>query len=251
MFSVGRLAKGLGADALAREGQADFSMGKELPGATGAVHARAMIAVCAESRVALIVGAEIGGLAAGVALQQAGWVVRILERAAHLRELGFALLLAPNAVVSLQQLGLAERVIAEGSEMTAGDVRGTAGRLLRRLDLARIRDLLPQPAVVVLRSALHGVLLDAVAPNSVSLNSEVQAASTEVDRHAVATLANGQRLEGDVFIGADGVGSIIRRLLHPHERPPRHSALSAVRGVASGVPPHLATLPGAQSSGVA
>jgi 2-polyprenyl-6-methoxyphenol hydroxylase-like FAD-dependent oxidoreductase len=48
------------------------------------------------SRTALIVGAGIGGLSAGIALRRAGWAVRIFERAASPRELGFGLALAPN-----------------------------------------------------------------------------------------------------------------------------------------------------------
>ena len=129
--------------------------------------------VANSSRLALIVGAGIGGVAAGVALQRAGWRVRVFERALHTRESGFALLLAPNAVASLQRLGLAERVIAE-VRMTAGEMHGRAGRLLRRFDMARSRDVLPHPAVVVLRPALHGVLLDALGPANLSLGSEVR-----------------------------------------------------------------------------
>jgi 2-polyprenyl-6-methoxyphenol hydroxylase-like FAD-dependent oxidoreductase len=201
-----------------------------------------------ESRVALVVGAGIGGLAAGVALQQAGWRVRIFERAANLRELGFALLLAPNAVVSLERLGLAERVIAEGSEMTAGEIHGAAGRLLRRFDMARIRHLLPQPALVVLRPALHGALLDAFGPENLSLDSEVRGFSVP-GRKPVVMLANGQRVEGDVLVGADGVGSVIRRVLNPDEPPPRPSGLWAIRGVAHDVEPHIAGLAGAQYFG--
>lgn len=49
-------------------------------------------------RTALIVGAGIGGLAAGVALRRSGWRVRIFERAVETRALGFALSLAPNAI---------------------------------------------------------------------------------------------------------------------------------------------------------
>lgn len=86
-------------------------------------------------RTALIVGAGIGGLAAGAALQRAGWSVRIFERAAHACELGFALLLAPNAVASLRRLGVAEPVIAGRSIMDAREIRATAGRLLRRFDV--------------------------------------------------------------------------------------------------------------------
>lgn len=70
------------------------------------------------SRTALVVGAGIGGLAAGIALERAGWRVRIFERAASPRELGFALNLAPNAMFALHELGLAERLLAEGHAPT-------------------------------------------------------------------------------------------------------------------------------------
>ena len=56
-------------------------------------------------RTALIVGAAIGGLSAAIALRQAGWTVRLFERAATARELGFGLVVAPNAIAGLRQLG--------------------------------------------------------------------------------------------------------------------------------------------------
>ena len=62
-------------------------------------------------RSALIVGAGIGGLAAAISLQRAGWRVRVLERANNPRELGFALALAPNALKALRELGLAEHTV--------------------------------------------------------------------------------------------------------------------------------------------
>ena len=65
-------------------------------------------------RTALIVGAGIGGLAAGIALRRAGWKTLVFERADNPRELGFALNLAPNAMAALGELGLGERLIAEG-----------------------------------------------------------------------------------------------------------------------------------------
>jgi len=60
----------------------------------------------------LVVGAGIGGLAAATALRQVGWRVAILEQARSPRELGFALLLAPNAMRALRRLGVADEVRA-------------------------------------------------------------------------------------------------------------------------------------------
>ena len=57
------------------------------------------------TRTALIAGAGIGGLSAGIALRRAGWDIRIFERAASPRELGFGLLVAPNAIAALRRAG--------------------------------------------------------------------------------------------------------------------------------------------------
>jgi 2-polyprenyl-6-methoxyphenol hydroxylase-like FAD-dependent oxidoreductase len=111
-----------------------------------------------------------------------------------------------------------------------------------------VRRLLPQPAVVVLRPVLHGALLDAAGPDTVSLNSEVCDLCIQDGRPGL-TLRGGQRILGDVVIGADGVGSVIRRRLHPDEPPPRRSGLWAVRGVAHGVERDISGLAGAQYFG--
>jgi 2-polyprenyl-6-methoxyphenol hydroxylase-like FAD-dependent oxidoreductase len=69
---------------------------------------------------ALIVGAGIGGLAAGIALRRRGWEVCIHERAANPRELGFGLLLAPNAIAALRELGVAGVVTRGGVARSGG-----------------------------------------------------------------------------------------------------------------------------------
>ena len=201
-----------------------------------------------DDRTALIVGAGIGGLAAGVALQRAGWRVRIFERAATPRELGFALLLAPNALASLRSIGLADTVIADGAIPARGEIRGRGGRLLRSFDMTAARTLLPEPIVVVLRPVLHGALLEAVGRDAVALDSPVVGFDIG-DRRPFVQLAGGDTVAGDVLIGADGVGSIVRRVLHPHEGPPRRSGLWAVRGVAYGPQPDGADLAGRQYFG--
>ncbi len=67
------------------------------------------------TRTALIVGAGIGGLSGAIALRKAGWHVRVFERASSVRELGFALLVAPNAMAALRELGVADVVLARGA----------------------------------------------------------------------------------------------------------------------------------------
>jgi 2-polyprenyl-6-methoxyphenol hydroxylase-like FAD-dependent oxidoreductase len=85
------------------------------------------------TRVALIVGAGIGGLSAAIALRQAGWNIRVFERAASPRELGFGLALAPNAMAALQDLGVADVVSARGFIPRRGEFRRPDGTVLKLL----------------------------------------------------------------------------------------------------------------------
>jgi 2-polyprenyl-6-methoxyphenol hydroxylase-like FAD-dependent oxidoreductase len=192
-------------------------------------------------RSALIVGAGIGGLAAGLALGRAGWNIRIVERAASPRELGFALLLAPNAVDALGELGVADRIVAAAASPTSAEVRRPDGRLLRRIDVSDSQLAIGGVPKVALRQVVHGTLLDAVGHEPLTLGAAASSFAIE-DGGVSLRLANGETLRGDVLIGADGVGSVVRRALHPGEPPPRASGLRALRGVVSGTSRHLGGL---------
>jgi 2-polyprenyl-6-methoxyphenol hydroxylase-like FAD-dependent oxidoreductase len=190
-------------------------------------------------RTALIVGAGIGGLAAGVALRRAAWRVRIFERAPESRALGFALNLAPNAIEALRELGLAERLIAEGCAIGQAEVRRADGSVLKRFSVAA--GLAHAASVFALRSALYGALLEATEQKALALSSE--AVGFEVTRTGVVlALKDGRSESGDILIGADGVGSVVRRLLHPDEPPPRRSGYYGIRGVAYNAVRHLGAL---------
>jgi 2-polyprenyl-6-methoxyphenol hydroxylase-like FAD-dependent oxidoreductase len=180
-------------------------------------------------RTALIVGAGIGGLAAGVALRRSGWRVRIFERAASPRELGFALNLAPNAIDALRELGLADQLITQGSIIGRTELRTAGGRVLKSFDVSSGPP--HTPSVAILRQALHGTLMDTIDQESVILDRE--ATRFDVTQEGVAlTFRDGRSELGDILVSADGVRSAIRRALHPDEPPPRPSGYYGVRGVA-------------------
>ena len=191
------------------------------------------------TRTALIVGAGIGGLSAGIALRKTGWHVRIFERTATPRELGFGLLVAPNAIAALRQLGVADVVLARGFAPPRGafEVRRADGALLKRAEVEPAA-MLGGPMLVALRPALHGALLDAVGSDAIALRSEATGFSLTGSGVALH-LATGETVEGDLLVGADGVGSVIRRALHPGEPPPRFSRIIAVRGAVHGRVSHL------------
>ena len=190
-------------------------------------------------RTALIVGAGIGGLATGIALRQAGWRARVFERAANPRELGFALNLAPNAMAALAALGLADALLASGHRTRQVEIRNPDGTALKRFEIPG--EIAGQPPIVALRQALHGALLGATPAAEVALGRE--AAGFDVTPDGVRLVfADGSSETGDLLIGADGLGSAIRRALHPGDAPPRAAGLVAIRGVARGAGGHLGAL---------
>lgn len=174
--------------------------------------------------------------------------MRVFERAASPRELGFALLLAPNAMHALGALGLAESARRGGFVATSGEMRRPDGTVLRRFDTSSARALLDEDTVCILRPVLHGALLDAVGPESVELCAEAArfaATPTGVE----LALTSGRTVSGELLIGADGVASLVRKQLHPLEPQARVSGLLAVRGVARDAVEQLAGSSGAQYFG--
>jgi len=188
---------------------------------------------------ALIVGSGIGGLAAGLALQRAGWQVRIFERAEVPRAIGFGLGLAPNAMAALRELGLDAAVRARAFVPARAEIRRPDGHVLRRVDIARFVPL--EKMAIVLRPALHDVLIEALGPDRIAFGSDVVGFGVRQDVVSLR-LADGRTVEGDVLIGADGVGSVIRRFLFPDDPPPRRSGHWAIRGVSYGAGKSLGDL---------
>jgi 2-polyprenyl-6-methoxyphenol hydroxylase-like FAD-dependent oxidoreductase len=189
-------------------------------------------------RCAIVVGAGIGGLAAGIALRRAGWHIRIYERASEPRELGFGLLLAPNALAALEELGVARAVVERGAANGWFEIRRVNGAIIRRLNAP-----LGGPSIVALRSTLHGALLEAVGHDALQLGREVVDFQQSADAVTIRC-GDGSMDAGAVLVGADGVASIIRKALHPQEPPPRPSGYTALRGVGYGVSRALADLSG-------
>ncbi|WP_236594306.1 FAD-dependent monooxygenase [Saccharothrix sp. 6-C] len=193
----------------------------------------------------LVVGAGIAGLTTALSLHAVGWrEVRVIDAAVRLRPVGAGLNVLPNAVRELDALGLLEelsRVSVSTAELRyyhrGGDL------ILREPRGAEAGYRWPQLSIH--RGPLQAVLLDAVRARLGAGAVTTGLRVVDLDRRAdgrwrvVAAGPSGARevLETDVLIGADGIRSAVRELLHPdHPGPRRRMGLTIYRGTADRAP---------------
>lgn len=164
----------------------------------------------------MVVGGGIGGLAAARGLLLAGWDVEVRERldddapgpasaaGGSASRIGGGISIWPNALRALDVLGLGAAVRDEGLVQAAGGIRDRRGRWIVRSDNERMIARHGDGITVLPRARLLAILRDA-------LPSAVVRTSSPVEHPA--------EIDADLVVGADGIGSVVRRLVAPRARP--------------------------------
>jgi FAD-dependent urate hydroxylase len=168
-----------------------------------------------------IIGGGIGGLNAAVALQQAGFDVRVYERAPAIEPIGAGLCLWPNGTKVLDALRLGSHLPALSAPLDRVQYRDPTGRVLSESSLEPLFDAVGERAYPVTRGDLQSLLRAQLSPEKVVLSMECVA----VDGHgkgAVAVFADGSRVGADVIVGADGIRSVVRRHMLGRDVPLRY-----------------------------
>jgi FAD-dependent urate hydroxylase len=158
---------------------------------------------------AVIVGAGIGGLTTGIALKQAGYEVEIYDRVQELRPAGAGISLWSNGIKVLNRLGLGDSIAAIGGEMNAMEYRSHRDESLSYIDLRPLFEQVGQRPYPVARTDLQAMLLEAVGEDHVHLDMTCVGVDQD-ENSATAIFENGERVSGDLVIGADGVRSVVR-----------------------------------------
>ena len=178
-----------------------------------------------------VIGAGLGGLAAGVALRQAGFDVDVYEQAPELTEIGGGINLGPNAVRVLYRLGLRPALDREAVRpLSTHQRRWQDGRTLQLAPLnPRCEELYGAPHLTVHRADLLAIIASGFAPERLHLGYRLVGLSDKGDR-VEAWFENSVRMTADVVIGADGINSTVRAALLGEEAP-RFAGCVAYRGL--------------------
>ena len=194
---------------------------------------------------ALIIGSGVAGPAVALFLQRAGWEVEIFEAAESPDSYtGLFLNVATNGLAVLDQLGLRERLVAEGHPAPEMVMWSSTGKELGTVPNGPAGHP-DRGSVVVRRSILHRVLRDAAQDAGIPIRFGARLQRIEeTDASVRAIFADGRIATGDLLIGADGVGSPTRRHIDTDAPAPAYSGLVGLGGFAH--VPGLAPTPGAQ-----
>lgn len=143
-------------------------------------------------------------------LEQRGIDCELLERASDWNSQGYSLGVWSNTRRLFAELGLAAEFDRAGVRMRTYDLFDTAGRALRSVRFDPFYERYGMAYTQVSRQALHSLALSRVDRARLRLGVEIRSLSQSADRVEV-TLSDGTAGVCDLVVGADGIGSTLRK----------------------------------------
>jgi 2-polyprenyl-6-methoxyphenol hydroxylase-like FAD-dependent oxidoreductase len=180
---------------------------------------------------AIVVGAGIGGLTAAAALIRDGWSVRVYERRDSLEDITFGagLGIYTNGIRALGQIGLADQVVQSGTSREHFDQRSWRGERIASWPVGEIAGRIGAPSIDLTRSALVGVLGQAVGADPLRLGTTCTGFEQDGDGVTVHFSDNATE-RCQLLVGCDGINSTVRtQLLGPVK--PSYQGYTAWRGL--------------------
>jgi salicylate hydroxylase len=167
----------------------------------------------------IVVGGGIGGLAAGIALQNAGLDTLVLERSDELTEIGAGIGLAANALRAMDHLG-ATALIRERSVVTAESewLELDDGAHIFTQQFGSMVEKYGDTYYCAHRADLIESLATTLPADCVRVAALVTAVSETADA-ATVTINGGEELHADIVVGADGLRSTVRAALFEEPKP--------------------------------
>ncbi len=177
----------------------------------------------------LVVGAGIGGLAAGAALGRRGIACEVIEVQPASDVYGVGINQPGNALRALDALGVRDEVLSVGYEFGGWDFHGPDGELVVGVDSRLADDRVPHN-VGLSRRDLHTILLAATT----AAGTEIRYATTLAELHeepdgAHVRFSDGREERYDLVAAFDGIRSPLRDQLFAGAHRPTYSGVAVWR----------------------
>jgi 2-polyprenyl-6-methoxyphenol hydroxylase-like FAD-dependent oxidoreductase len=173
----------------------------------------------ASSRQAVVIGGSMSGLLAGLLLRRAGWDVNVYERVeSELSGRGAGIVAQPELIENLRGLGL--DVSALGVEVTARRIFDAEGTVTGEIECRQ---------TLTAWERVYRILRDAFPPERYHRGKGLKSFE-QMSGGAVAHFSNGEKVECDLLVGADGLRSTVRQQNLP-ELAPRYAGYVAWRAL--------------------
>jgi 6-hydroxynicotinate 3-monooxygenase len=168
-----------------------------------------------ENQTIAIIGAGLGGAAAGALLQHAGFNVQIFEQAPSFSRLGAGIHMGPNVLKIFQRIGMDQKLIDISSTPAYWFSRnGLTGDYLSRIPLEGYG----ATYCTVHRGDLSALQMDTMTPGTVQFNKRL----THLEDNGsdvYLEFQDGTSASATIVIGADGINSRVRETLLGAEKP--------------------------------
>lgn len=167
-----------------------------------------------------VIGAGLGGLAAGSLLQKAGFNVTVYEQSPAFSRLGAGIHMGPNVLKVFRRMGIEQQLEDLASHPDFWYSRdGETGEYLSRIPLGdHARKTYGAAYVTVHRGDLQAMQMTSLQPGSVQFGkclSSVEDSGSDV----LLRFHDGSEARADIIIGADGINSKLREHLLGAEAP--------------------------------
>jgi 2-polyprenyl-6-methoxyphenol hydroxylase-like FAD-dependent oxidoreductase len=182
----------------------------------------------------LIVGGGIAGMALAISLQRAGIIAEIVEIDGDWRVYGAGITVTGPTLRAFDQLGLLPRIEAEGFCSESARICDMDGNIVvaSRVSGRPLGPRIPN-AGGILRPVLHGILAQATRMSGANVRLGVSVRCVEPAANAAdVEFTDGSRGRYDLVVGADGVHSMVRRLVFPRSPAPEFTGQGCWRAVA-------------------
>jgi 2-polyprenyl-6-methoxyphenol hydroxylase-like FAD-dependent oxidoreductase len=171
----------------------------------------------------LIVGGGIAGTSLAVALRDSGISTEIVEVNPGWTALGMGIALTSPTLRVLQTLGLLERCMEAGWNVTkTGRIDGITGEVMYLGEAPRLAGLEHPSSLGIMRPVFHQILAEAASATGARVRLGVTLASIRQTLESVEVVfTDGASGSYDLVIGADGIDSTVRKLVWGPDLKPR------------------------------